>query len=108
MLQVEKAKRRGENNFEWRGCSYRIINNNTQIDNLANDKHSQEEVNTLVNFREFTDESSIPDSIGYTSDPCERCGRVRVELLTDGDLVCEKCYWSQVNHLCRYDIREYW
>lgn len=52
--------------------------------------------------------SSIPESIKYVSDPCENCSRVRVELLTDDDLVCEKCYWSQVKHDYRYDLREYW
>ncbi|WP_461731963.1 hypothetical protein [Enterococcus sp. LJL128] len=44
------------------------------------------------------------EAIKYTGEACEHCNRVRVELLTDGDLVCEKCLWSQKSHEYRFDL----
>jgi uncharacterized OB-fold protein len=33
--------------------------------------------------------------IGYISEECKSCGRVRVELWENGDKICEKCGWNQ-------------
>lgn len=36
----------------------------------------------------------IKRPVEYTGEPCEKCGRVRVEVYTNGDLICEKCEWN--------------
>lgn len=33
--------------------------------------------------------------IGYISEPCCNCGRLRVELYDDGNKICEKCGTDQ-------------
>lgn len=35
---------------------------------------------------------------GYTGEPCENCGRVRVEHYSKGFDVCEKCRWCKQLH----------
>lgn len=57
---------------------------------------------------DYTDDIEMPEHIYYLEQPCEQCNRVRVELLTDGDHVCEKCYWSQLTREFKHDLREYW
>lgn len=42
---------------------------------------------------------------GYLPEPCPNCGRVRVERMEDGHLVCEKCNWDQTAGDYR---QEYW
>lgn len=32
--------------------------------------------------------------IGYISNPCPNCGRIRVEKYENGELRCEKCEWD--------------
>ena len=32
--------------------------------------------------------------LGYSGEPCPKCGRVRLERYEDGHDVCEKCMWS--------------
>ena len=31
--------------------------------------------------------------LGYVSEPCPNCGRVRVEAYSGGKHICEKCNW---------------
>lgn len=31
--------------------------------------------------------------LGYVSEPCPNCGRVRVEKYSGGKHICEKCSW---------------
>ena len=31
--------------------------------------------------------------LGYVSEPCPNCGRVRVEKYSGGKHICEKCHW---------------
>lgn len=38
-------------------------------------------------------ESEFGLSIGYASEPCPECGRVRLENYENGKQVCEKCGW---------------
>lgn len=38
--------------------------------------------------------------LGYSETPCPECGRLRVEMWSDGFEVCEKCHWS--NNKYRY------
>ena len=43
--------------------------------------------------------------LGYSSDPCPNCGRVRLERYENGKEVCEKCGWCPQEN--RYvDIEE--
>lgn len=39
-----------------------------------------------------------PKLLGYVSKECNNCGRVRVEEYSDGSLICEKCYWDQIDN----------
>lgn len=32
-------------------------------------------------------------NLGYVSEPCPNCGRVRVEKYSSGKHICEKCAW---------------
>lgn len=32
--------------------------------------------------------------LGYSETPCPECGRLRVEMWSDGYAECEKCNWS--------------
>lgn len=57
-----------------------------------------------LDWSEQKDFSSMAEPIHYVSDPCTKCSRARVELLTDGDLVCEKCCWSQIKNEYRHDL----
>lgn len=36
--------------------------------------------------------------VKYLPEPCSNCGRVRVELWTDGSVICEKCEYNQLTH----------
>jgi hypothetical protein len=36
-------------------------------------------------------EAARPATEGYTGEPCQVCGRIRVYLRRDGQLICEKC-----------------
>lgn len=31
--------------------------------------------------------------LGYVSEPCPNCGRVRIERYSGGKRICEKCHW---------------
>ena len=33
--------------------------------------------------------------LGYSETPCPECGRLRVEMWSDGHAECEKCNWSK-------------
>jgi len=44
------------------------------------------------NHKEETETAHI---IGYISEPCKACSRVRVELYSDGRKICEKCHFDQ-------------
>lgn len=45
--------------------------------------------------------------LGYASEPCPNCGRVRLENFENGKQVCEKCNWCpQINNYV--DINLYW
>lgn len=35
------------------------------------------------------------ENLGYDSEPCKNCGRVRVEKYANGELICEKCHWNK-------------
>jgi ribosomal protein L37AE/L43A len=32
--------------------------------------------------------------IEYTGEDCPKCGRMRVELWSNGERICEKCNWN--------------
>lgn len=36
--------------------------------------------------------------LAYTGEPCEKCGRYRVERYENGKEVCEKCGWCPQNN----------
>ena len=36
--------------------------------------------------------------LGYDSEPCPNCGRVRLENYENGKQVCEKCGWCPQNN----------
>lgn len=55
-------------------------------------------------FDYHSEGTKLPEPVKYTGDACKKCGRVRVELLTDGDLVCEKCCYSQVTNEYRHEL----
>lgn len=40
-------------------------------------------------------ERTIGKLIGYTSEPCPNCGRLRVERYESGLEICEKCNWCE-------------
>lgn len=40
---------------------------------------------------EVAREAARPATADYTGDPCQFCGRIRVYLRVDGQLICEKC-----------------
>lgn len=35
----------------------------------------------------------LGENMGYVSEPCPNCGRVRVERYSGGKRICEKCHW---------------
>ena len=35
------------------------------------------------------------EPLWYIEGACEKCGRERVERWSNGDEVCEKCYWNK-------------
>ena len=40
---------------------------------------------------------------GYTGEPCEECGRFRVEHYSKGFDICEKCQWCKQLHRYVHD-----
>ena len=46
----------------------------------------------------------LGEYLGYDSEPCPNCGRVRVEKYSGGKRICEKCAWCIEDE--RYYIEE--
>ena len=47
-----------------------------------------------------------PECLGYDNKECNNCGRVRVEIYSDGTSICEKCNWNQVDDY-NHKVREF-
>jgi len=45
------------------------------------------------------------ECLGYSSEKCNNCGRVRIETWENGDKICEKCNFNQTTK--EYEFRPY-
>ena len=48
-------------------------------------------------------EKDFPIKYVYVS--CPKCGRKRLELWSNGNLICEKCSWNETEK--RYEVKNY-
>jgi ribosomal protein L37AE/L43A len=64
-------------------CTWNASNQEAEvIDSLTRDQAERERLRAAYGH------------VRYTGDACPNCGRERLELLTNGKVVCEKCHWE--------------
>lgn len=58
----------------------------------AHNASTEKETVTQETSEEFW--ARLGKCLGYASEKCPKCGRVRLEKYESGDIICEKCGWN--------------